>query len=338
MQRELTEESTLLEPDGTLTRKGYARRPILEYDRDEIASGWHRIKEWDYYAVWNPEYGIAFTVADLGYVGLISVVWLDFEDETYTQDETVVLLPRGEFDLPSSSETGDVRLSRKGIDLAFVTADGRRRLRCSYPGFDGGRGIDVDLALRQPPTDDSIVIVSDWEANRERFYYNEKVNCMPAEGEVALGDETYHFDGESAFGVLDWGRGAWTYRNTWYWASASTKVDGVRLGWNLGYGFGDRSHASENAVFYDGDLHKLEDVTFEYDDYLEPWTITSSDGCFEMTFDPVLDRSSETNLLVIRNEQHQVFGHFSGQFTLEDGQVVEVEDVLGFAEEVYNRW
>ena len=34
------------------------------------------------------------------------------------------------------------------------------------------------------------------------------------------------------------------------------------IGFNIGYGFGDTSNATENMVFYNGKAHKLEDVKF----------------------------------------------------------------------------
>ena len=71
------------------------------------------------------------------------------------------------------------------------------------------------------------------------FYYNQKINCMRASGAVRIGEEEYRFEPDSSFGVLDWGRGVWTYHNTWYWGSASGLVDGVDFGFNIGYGFGD---------------------------------------------------------------------------------------------------
>ena len=44
---------------------------------------------------------------------------------------------------------------------------------------------------------------------------------MRAEGTVRIGEEEYRFAPEDSFAVLDWGRGVWTYHNTWYWGSAS---------------------------------------------------------------------------------------------------------------------
>jgi len=67
-------------------------------------------------------------------------------------------------------------------------------------------------------------------------------------------------------------------------------------------------------------------------------SFSSSDGRFEMAFRPVLDRSADINLLVMRSVAHQVFGHFTGRAVLDDGTELEVENLFGFAEKVYNRW
>lgn len=144
---------------------------------------------------------------------------------------------------------------------------------------------------------------------------------------------------------FDWGRGVLTYDNTWHWGAAHGILDGHRFGWNIGYGFGDTSAASENMLFYDGVAHKLGRLSFNIpktpdnkDDYMSPWTFTSDDGRFEMDFKPVLDRASNTDFKVLCSDQHQVFGHFSGTATLDDGTVLEVRDFFGFAEKVRNKW
>lgn len=176
------------------------------------------------------------------------------------------------------------------------------------------------------------------------FYYNQKINCMRAKGKVELCGETYTFEPDSSFGVLDWGRGVWTYHNTWYWGSASGLVDGVDFGFNIGYGFGDTSAATENMLFYAGKAHKLSKVKFcipmknGKEDYLKPWKFTSDDGRFEMDFAPIIDRASNTDFKVLKSDQHQVFGKFNGTATLDDGTVLQVRDLLGFAEKVENKW
>ena len=120
---------------------------------------------------------------------------------------------------------------------------------------------------------------------------------------------------------------------------------GHTVGFNIGYGFGDTSAASENMLFYDGKAHKINDVAFNIpktedgrDDFMSPWTFTSSDRRFEMDFVPVIDRKAKTDLLLIGSDQHQVFGRFSGRMRLNNGEVIEIRDFLGFAEKVKNKW
>jgi hypothetical protein len=61
---------------------------------------------------------------------------------------------------------------------------------------------------------------------------------------------------------LDWGRGVWPYNNTWYWSSINGEYNGHLYGFNLGYGFGDTSKATENMFFFDKQAYKLDDIIF----------------------------------------------------------------------------
>ena len=97
-------------------------------------------------------------------------------------------------------------------------------------------------------------------------------------------------------------------------------------------------------LFYGGRAHKLSQVQFHIpmrdgcEDYLRPWTFTSDDGRFEMDFVPILDRAACTDVKLIKSDQHQVFGRFTGTAVLDDGTAVRVKDFLGFAEKVENKW
>ena len=106
----------------------------------------------------------------------------------------------------------------------------------------------------------------------------------------------------------------------------------------------DESDKVSPVVIADGRLHKLDHVTFEIpmkdgkEDYLSPWRFTSSDGRFEMQFQPVLDRAACTDFKLLKSDQHQVFGTFTGTAVLDDGSALSVRDFFGFAEKVENKW
>jgi hypothetical protein len=343
MQHEITEAIPLLDEQGNLTQAGYAKRLLPVYDRKKVKGGLTRLKEWDYYYVGNGRFGVALTIADNSYMGLDSISFLSFEREPWQVTKSPMrLLPMGRTGLPATSEAGLSAISGQGYALLFRVGEGKRMLTAHMEKFRDGSPIDVHLELTDEP-EESMVICTPFP-KQGHFYFNQKINCLRASGTVTIGDEVYDFDPAESFGVLDWGRGVWTYHNTWYWGSASGLVGDVPFGFNIGYGFGDTSQATENMVFYNGKAHKLSRVTFHIptkdgrEDYLSPWTFTSDDGRFEMRFEPVLDRAACTSAGVIKSDQHQVFGRFTGTAVLDDGTRIGVSDLMGFAEKVENKW
>ncbi len=341
-QHEITVPGPLLQENGDLREPGYAKSLLLAYNRNAVKGGPLRLKEWDYYLVMGDGFALALTIADNSYMGLDSISLLDFREGWEITKSPMRLFPLGKTGLPASSVTGDVQIKGKGYRIGFYNDGATRRLIAHMDAFKGSAAIDADVILTDEPRD-SIVICTPF-SKPAHFYYNQKINCMRASGTIQLGEKTYAFDPSRDFGTLDWGRGVWTYHNTWYWGSGSGLTDGTPFGFNIGYGFGDAGAATENMLFYDGTAHKLSQVTFNIpmkngkEDYLSPWTFTSDDGRFVMDFEPVMDRASCTSVGVIKSDQHQVFGRFSGTAVLDDGRVLEIKDFMGFAEKVENKW
>jgi hypothetical protein len=164
---------------------------------------------------------------------------------------------------------------------------------------------------------------------------------MPAEGWIEHGGERIELRPTETLGNLDWGRGIWEYRSFWVWASASGFLkDGRTVGLNLGYGFGDTSAATENALILDRHIHKLGKVDLAYDpgNFKRPWKITSPDGRVNLEFVPSIERVAKTNLVVITSEVHQMFGRYQGTVQTDAGEVIHLEGLNGFAEEHHARW
>ena len=341
MQHEITEAKLLLDEKGNLAEPGFARKLLPIYRRGDIKASNMRIKEWDYYLINNGKFALALTIDNNGYMNMNSVSLLNFEEKWEITNSPIGFFPGRNPVLPETSAKGDVELKGKGHQLKFENdGTGVRILTAEMEKFGPEGKLTAFVKLFDEP-EESMVICTPFEKGGH-FYYNQKINCMRAEGTVTYGGKKYVFNPEDSFGVLDWGRGVWTYHNTWYWGSASYQVDGVPFGWNIGYGFGDTSAASENMLFYNGKAHKLSQVKFNIPggekDFLSPWTFTSDDGRFEMDFLPVIDRKSCTDVKLIKSDQHQVFGLFTGKAVLDDGKVIEIKDFPGFAEKVENKW
>ena len=343
MQRRIVTPGPLHDDHGRLTETGYATELIKTYDRGRVAAGRMRIKEWDYYAVCCDRFAFALTVDHNGYMTMDSISLLDFTENSQITSSRISLPFIAKRDLPPTSRKGNIRVSGKDYEIFFDNDGTQRHLYGRMGSFSKDKPVSFDLLLTDAPRE-SMVIVTPYRNHPEAFYYNQKINCMRVDGSILFNEKEYRCHPENTFAVLDWGRGVWTYDNTWYWGSASGLADGVPFGFNIGYGFGDTSAASENVLFYGGKIHKLSQVTFgipiknSREDYLSPWTFSSDDGRFEMTFDPVMDRSAKTDLKLICSDQHQVFGRFSGTAVLDDGRKIQISNLMGFAEKVRNKW
>lgn len=336
---EVTEHRDLLNAAGNLAEPGWSRHLVQRYDRSMIRAPKWRIKEWDYYLVMGKDFAGAFTISDDGYIGLQSVSLLSLGERPWEHTETVLnTFPLGKLKLPSDSARGETVYEDKRLQMRFSAGNGQRRITCCFERFWGEKPFSCDITLRQPDME-SMVIATPWPKDKH-FYYNQKINCMRASGWMEFDGVRYTFDPKTDFGTLDWGRGVWTYDNTWFWGSGNADLDGVPFGFNIGYGFGDTKAATENVIFYDGKVHKLDDVTFHIpeDSYMKPWRFSSDHGRFEMDFVPVLDRAAKIDFKVLVSDQHQVFGRMSGKAVLDDGTVLEIKDVLCFAEKVHNRY
>ena len=337
----LLSEGPLLDTKGNLVEPGYSNTLIKEYHRKMIHGLRWRIKEWDYYYVGNQDYGLCLTISDVSYLALISVTFLDFKNQKQPAKTILKPFTFGKMKLPNTSETGDVSFSNKQCQISFTHEGNLRHLKAHLVKFTDGKDLSADILLEET-NKDTIVVATPFN-KKKHFYYNQKINLMKATGKVIIGDETFDFS-KDTFGLLDWGRGVWTYKNTWYWSSLNGVYNGHHIGFNLGYGFGDTSTHSENIFYYDDKSYKLDDVEFVIpkdskgnDDYLSEWKFISQFGDINLTFKPILNRHDDTNVLVIRSKQNQVFGLFSGYFLI-DGEKIEFKNLLGFAEKVYNRW
>lgn len=339
-QNKLT-KGKLLDTNGNLIESGYAFSLVKKYNRKDIKANKTRIKEWDYYYVGNHQYGIALTIADNSYMGLVSATIFDYKNKNYIEKSFMSFLTFGKLNLPEDSSTGDLNYVKDNCEFHFEHIDSKtRHLYGKMKEFTSLDTLNFDLYLKET-TDKSMVIATPFDKPKH-FYYNQKINCFECTGTVFCGSILINFN-ENTSGVLDWGRGVWTYKNTWYWASMSDIVDGKRIGFNLGYGFGNTTSASENMLFVDQKAYKLNDVIFNIpkinnkDDFLSDWTIVSKNKDIDLKFTPIILRKGGGNALIINSKQRQVFGVYNGNFTTEDG-VIKIKNCYGFAEKVYNRW
>ncbi len=344
MQTELNHIGALLNPDGRLAQIGWSRQPLLDCNLE--AAHFYavrslqrlRIKRWDYYAVFTPTGFFSATIADLGYAGNIFVYMMDFKTKELHEEGLVIPFGKG-IQLPRNSTEGSCHFKNEKVSLDFQVGETCRNVSVDWPGFHAGRGIRAEITLNCPPGYESMAIVIPIGMNR--FYYNRKINCLPAGGTLRYGEMIETLNPSTCTGSLDWGRGVWEYQSYWNWASTSGFLpDGRTIGLNLGCGFGDLSKAGENALILGNRIHKLEQVKFDYKpgDYMKPWKFSDPEGRIDLVFTPFKERIATTKLGIIDSEVHQMFGWYNGKAVADTGEELWIKDLIGFAEEHHARW
>ena len=336
---ELTEAVDLCTAEGRRLNpaaRGWSRQPL---HRANLSGGWGRTKRWDYWAVLTEDLVLSLTFADVDYLGLAVLGWIDLPSGAIGGHASTVPLARG-IDLPEISGTAPLAHRAKAVELAAVTSETGTRLTGTWTEQDGRPGA-LDVIVADPPGHESLNVVIPW--SETRFQFTSKHQARPAPGTLTVGDREHRLgEGAPAWGVLDVGRGRWPYRTRWNWGGgAGTAVDGRTIGLQIGGKWTDGTGFTENGVLIDGRLEKIgaELVwVYDWDRPLDPWRVRSPAGDLDLTLAPGHDRHEKTNALVLRTEVHQVFGHWSGVVPDGKGGTVAVDGLLGFAEESRSRW
>jgi len=322
--QEIIEPVDLCLPAGRLNPAaiGWTRQPLHRAD----LRGWGRCKRWEYWGIVTPRHIIGLTAASLDYAGILGVYVLDRATGREYEKNAATPFGRGVL-MPSASGTGLARASGGGAVIAVDQRSSGSAIHAQAPQFQ----LDVEIPL--PEGHESLGVVVPW--SHRRFQYTVKDLGRPVRGTLRMHDETFDIDPAESFAVLDHGRGKWPYSIAWNWAAGSAPGRAIQLGgrWTDGTGM------TENALFVDGVLHKIEEpAAWEYDrsNWLAPWRITGPR--VDVTFEPFHLRATRTWLGVLGNDTHQCFGHFSGRAQTDDGAWVDLTGLTGWAEDVRNRW
>lgn len=356
VQKEYTEPTRLLAEDGRLLSPGWARHNVFDYDRRNSKPAIHR-KEWDFYQICNGEHMVQLSFANISIGGYVSAVLIDLRHPNKNKkhaagtiaDSTVLYLGgRDKYVLPPKGDVpNNVKMTINGIGSASFEFDTKETSRTLwYKSKDGKCECKFEMDI--PEGLENITTVLPFKGRPKSYFMTTKQNCMPCHGFYRNGDIKVEFSKENTFCCLDWGRVNTPYKLVWYWGNGSGYVDGQDgkkhlFGFEITWGIGDESNATETAVFYDGKAHKFGAVDVEVfpkdDKYMNDWHFVSEDGRFDFVMKPFYDHHCDTNALnLLRMHSHQVHGLWSGTAILDDGTKVEVKDMYAFCEYVENKW
>ena len=341
---ELTVPVDLATPDGRRLNQealGWSRMPL---HRANLRGSWGRNKRWDYWAILAGDLVISCVYADVDYLGLADVWWLDLASGESGGRGVGAPLALG-FGLPEVAGAAPLQVARRKFHLEMTdgVTDGMSATRIVASWRDrGGAEGRLDATVEAPAGHESVNVVIPW--SRQRFQFTSKQVARPARGSLSVGERRWEFGGaaSAAWGVLDVGRGRWPYRTRWNWGGGAGRVaDGRAVGlqiggrWTAGTGF------TENGVLVDGRLTKLGrelDWRYDWNEPLRPWRVEDPGGQLDLCLSPRYDKHTKFDVGLLRNETHQVFGTWSGTCTTDSGELLDLAGLQGFAEESRSRW
>lgn len=320
----LTDARGRLNPEAV----GWAPQPIV--DTSGIGRGRGRNKRWEYWNVATPTHILALTVSHIDYACVHEVWVLDRATERTWGRAVTVIPPRGA-ELPPVLESGPSRARARGLAIDIEETPEGTRLRAEIAGAS------FDVLAELPEGHERLAVVVPWSDTR--FQYTVKDLARPARGTVAIEGVEHPVPAGDSWAVLDHGRGRWPYDVAWNWGAGSGRSHGRVIGVQVGAGWTAGTGVSENAFFVDGRMHKIHGETeWEYDlaQWRRPWRVRG--GGLDAVFEPFHDKVTRTDLVVLQGHTDQCFGHWSGTFETAEGERIPFAGILGWAEEVHNRW
>jgi len=282
---------------------------------------------------------VALTYANLDYLGLVVVMFLDLDSKRCFESMMVVPGALG-FRQPDTVTGADVCFRGAGIEVAFRPRSEGTVLEAKIARWRG-HSLNAALFAAHPPGHETLNVVVPW--TDQLFQFTSKHNTRPVDGTVSFDGRSYRFGpNNEALACLDFGRGIWPTNTVWNWGSASGHSDGALVGLQFGGQWTDGTGATENALCIDGRLTKIsERVIFELDrsNVMKTWRVREPrNGSVDLRFTPIHPKSMRLPLGVAGGSLDQCFGHFSGSIIDASARRIRVEELFGWCEEVRLRW
>jgi hypothetical protein len=178
------------------------------------------------------------------------------------------------------------------------------------------------------------------QAGYTGWVFTQKTAGLVAKGTFTVHDKTYDLGSMNALGSVDWSCGFMRRETAWNWACFSGQDElGRTIGLNLASGVNETG-TTENGLWVDGKLYKLDGVRFEFNRQAmdQPWKVLSECGRVALDFQPQGCRSEKLNVGVLASNFKQMFGHYSGSIMDDEGNPVVFSGVPGYAEDHYAKW
>jgi hypothetical protein len=283
------------------------------------------VNQFHFSGIIGPEVIVGMAVVDLKYIANGFLYVYDRKTKTLVETNKITPFGIGGTIIPTA-RSYDSSFSSGGLDIAVTSF----RMMASAPE------INLDIKITKPTEPLRLCTRTGYRG----WVYMEKTTPIPVSGKVTCKGKTYEISSPDYMGLMDWTTGTMRRDTYWEWAATATTLpDGRPFGLNLCCGVNDTSF-TENAFWLDGARTKVDTVNFEFDnhDLYKPWRITSYDKRVALTFNPEGMRGEKLNAVLVKSKFSQFMGTFEGTLRTESGEILEIRDIPGWAEDHYAKW
>ena len=273
----------------------------------------------------GPDVMVGMAVVDLKYLANGFLYVYDRTAKTLVETKKIVPFGIGS-NIETTARSYDSSFSAGGFNITITSF----RMMASSPD------ISLDVKFTKLPEPLRLCTRSGYRG----WVYMEKTSPINVLGKVTCKGQLFEISSPDSMGLMDWTAGFMRRDTYWEWAATATTLpDGRSFGLNLCCGVNETSF-TENAFWIEGARTKVDTVNFEFDsrDLYRPWKITSFDGRVNLVFTPETERGESVNAVLIKSKFTQFMGTFDGTLKAEDGEVIEIKGLPGWAEDHYAKW
>lgn len=227
---------------------------------------------------------------------------------------------------------GTFQKGKSSLHIHATRNPGTRRVKVNLAGR-----VQIDATIDESTAYNPLAVCS--RAGYDGWVFTQKSAAQLCEGRIQWDKRSFDLSDINALAAVDWTAGFMRRETFWNWGSLSCNLpDGRRLGLNLAAGVNETG-VSENALWLDGRLIKVDMVDFQFDRYQaeKPWKMRSADGIINLSFTPRGQRKEKLNVLIMQSNFTQHFGQFYGEIHLPN-ETIHLNDAWGFSEDHFAKW
>lgn len=292
-----------------------------------------KYNQFQFIGLTSPELIVGIAIVDLKFASNCFVYAYQPSTEKFEEFSFIQLFSRNT-QMSAKPNEGSAVFS-KGNNKVTINATRTPRLRAV--NVELASGFKIDAIIDETANYNPLAMCA--RAGYTGWVFTQKATALVCNGSVNWGEDEFDLEKIGALASVDWSAGYMRRETSWNWGSLSCKLnDGRRLGFNLAAGVNETGF-TENALWIDGDLHKVDMVDFRFDRYHpdHAWALRSNDGKIHLSFEPAGQRKEKKNMVVAASNFTQHFGRFYGDIKIND-EVIHLDGVWGFTEDHYAKW